>query len=149
MREMQGGPLGVFTAAILLHYFASYCSWSLLITFLLCARESWRILAWLVFYDVISFDSQHWYLTCLVSILWCHLVRLATLVSCLVSILWCHLVRLATASLQLLMPYPSQFRRNHIVLRWSLIRRLILLAHPLLSSKISRLLPFWQLLFKQ
>ena len=33
MRDMRGGPLGVFGAAILLHYFASYSSWSLRITF--------------------------------------------------------------------------------------------------------------------
>ena len=26
MRDMRGGPLGVFRAAVLLHYFASYSS---------------------------------------------------------------------------------------------------------------------------
>ena len=45
MRDMRGGPLGVFRAAFLLHYFASYSIWSLRITLLLCASESWRILA--------------------------------------------------------------------------------------------------------
>ena len=39
MRDMWGGPLGVFRAAILLRYFASYPSWLLRITFLLCAGE--------------------------------------------------------------------------------------------------------------
>ena len=45
MHDMRGGPLGVFRAAILWHYFASYSGWSLPITFSLCAGESWRILA--------------------------------------------------------------------------------------------------------